>query len=137
MNIDNKNIYLEQIIQQLRSDENEQDEKLEDIKFLVDFEDCFDELRSNADACYTYEQMLKTIEDYILETSNEEEKNFLQYSVLVPSILRMENAYLNGNFDMGIIGMKLCESYLKIADHNIIKVYVNELAYEVKNGDVN
>lgn len=137
MNINDKKNYLEQKLKQLRNRENGQNDTLEDIKFLIDFEGCFDELRNNADACYTYEQMLKAIEDYILQTSNEEEKSFLQYSVLVPSVLRMETAYLNGNFDMGTIGMKLCESYLKIADPNIMKAYLNELAYAVKNGDVN
>ena len=135
MDIDTKKSLLEKKLQQLRDGEKEPNDILEDIKFLIDFEECFDELQSNADACYTYEQMLKSIEDYIIETSSEEEKNFLQYKVLIPSILKMESAYLNGNFHMGTIGMNLCESYLKIADSKIMKVYLNELVYALENRD--
>lgn len=135
MDIDTKKSLLEKKLQQLRDGEKEPNDILEDIKFLIDFEECFDELQSNADACYTYEQMLKSTEDYIIETSSEEEKNFLQYKVLIPSILKMESAYLNGNFHMGTIGMNLCESYLKIADSKIMKVYLNELVYALENRD--
>lgn len=135
MDIDSKKIFLDEKLQQLRNSENEQKDILNDIKFLVDFEDCFDELKNNANACYIYEQMLKTVEDYIRETDNQEEKSFLQYSILVPSILRMETAYLNSNFEMGIIGIKLCENYLKITEPNIMKVYLNELVYALENRD--